>query len=226
MSSSDDESEELITAIDEHSRPAIVSFCSTNKNNLLVQTIQLFAMRTFGLRASLAYLSVAVLIVPRLAVHTISAPLRARFSRRLHRASFLLLFRALHRNRAAHPSFLSQKLQSGVVSIFVRQARNLHVNTDAVGSASPMYVKVTNRSLSHRTANVRVGRDGCVRFMQSFDLPVVVNRDRRHPFNWLSVELFRYPNDDVTSPRGHTSMGVVSFHMHDIIHESPTRGGR
>jgi hypothetical protein len=101
-------------------------------------------------------------------------------------------------------------LIQGVLSLTVNGCHGLDGHGDG-GQGDNVYVKISVRGYVTRTRVVRYN-EGYPSFDQTFNIPVTVVRNARHPYNWVRVEVFRF-----ASVYTHDSIGSMSLHLHHII---------
>jgi hypothetical protein len=118
----------------------------------------------------------------------------------------------IHYDEDLHPAI------SGVVTVQIKECRKLQILKHAYGNGTNVYVKLSIRTYNKRTRVQKFG-GGTPFWGQTFNIPIMVVRNSRHPFNWLKLEVFHFDGT-----QGHVPAGAVSFHVHDIIQASPVRG--
>eukprot|EP00163_Fabomonas_tropica_P007082 TRINITY_DN1671_c0_g1_i1.p1 TRINITY_DN1671_c0_g1~~TRINITY_DN1671_c0_g1_i1.p1 ORF type:complete len:165 (+),score=7.39 TRINITY_DN1671_c0_g1_i1:179-673(+) len=107
----------------------------------------------------------------------------------------------------AHPSI------QGVLSIRVNSANKLTCE-DFRGQPHNVYVEISVRELVKRTKVVQNPASMDPTWDQLKHFPVQVIRNRKHPFNMVSLEVKAFESDN---PGRVVQLGSIAFHLHDVV---------
>eukprot|EP00741_Cyanophora_paradoxa_P009336 tig00000144_g9044.t1 len=106
----------------------------------------------------------------------------------------------------------------GVISLHIKECKKLY--TGDLSTYTNCFMRISVRNLTKRTRVAQVSY-GTVMWDQIKHFPVTVLRNRRHPFNLLTLQLFAFESQNAMS---HKPVGSVSLHLHDIVKASPVSG--
>ncbi|ORX77508.1 hypothetical protein BCR32DRAFT_270629 [Anaeromyces robustus] len=110
---------------------------------------------------------------------------------------------------------------SGVVSVTIRSLNFSDISNMNYSSNdfNNIYVILKLRTLSSRT-KIIINNSNDLSFNQTLHFPASVIKNKRHPYNLLSISVYGFDMDIKES----INIGNVYFHLHDIISMSPIFG--